>query len=78
MKFGIDNIYKYIIANGYFLLNINNFEKFNLVGDSIKIAKEVGFILVGEHKLKNIKRCKSTSGFNDNSEKILIFKKSKI
>lgn len=67
------NIYYYLIQEGYFCLNINNFQSYNLVEDSIEIAKKVGFKLLKEHKLVNIKRCKSTQGFNDNSEKILVF-----
>lgn len=69
------NIYYYLIQEGYFILNINNFKDYKLVEDSIEIAKEVGFVLVGEHRLNNIKRCKSTQGFNDNSERILVFMK---
>lgn len=75
------NIY-YLIKEGYFILNINNFKEFNLVEDSIEIAKEIGFELIGEHKLKNIKRCYGTTsidnkgGINDNSERILVFMKS--
>ena len=35
----INTIYHYLIQEGYFLLNINNFDKFDLVGDSIAIAE---------------------------------------
>ena len=76
------NIYYYLIKEGYFILNINNFKEFNLVEDSIEIAKEIGFELIGEHKLKNIKRCYGTTsidnkgGINDNSERILVFMKN--
>lgn len=69
------NIYKYLIDSGYFIININNFKEFKLVEDTIDIAKKVGFNIIGEHKLNNIKRCKSSGGFNDNSEKILVFMK---
>lgn len=71
------NIYKYLIPEGYFLLNINNFDKFKLVEDSVEIAQSLGFHLVGEHSLNNIKRCKSSGGFTDNSERILVFNKNK-
>ena len=75
------NIFYYLIQEGYFILNINNFKNFKLVEDSIKIAEKIGFTLVGEHKLKNIKRVygtigKEESNFNDNSERILIFMKN--
>lgn len=69
------NIKKYLIDNGYFILNINNFLNYNLVEDSIDIAENIGFKLVKEHKLNNIKRTNSKGGFNDNSEKILVFMK---
>ena len=77
LKPTFENIYKYLIDDGYFLLNINNFDKFKLAEDSIKIAQEVGFHLIGYHTLENIKRCKSSGGFNDNSEKIFVFNKNK-
>lgn len=77
LKPTFENIYKYLIPEGYFLLNINNFDKFKLVEDSIAIAEGIGFHLVGEHSLFNIKRCKSSGGFNDNSERILVFNKNK-
>lgn len=70
------NIFYYLIQEGYFILNINNFKDFKLVEDSIKIAQKVGFVLIGEHRLDNIKRCKSSGGFNDNSERILVFVKN--
>lgn len=77
MKPTFENIYKYLIDEGYFLLNINNFDKFPLAEDSVKIAESVGFHLVGWHTLDNIKRCKSSGGFNDNSERIFVFNKNK-
>lgn len=70
------NIFYYLIQEGYFILNINNFKDFKLVEDSVEIAQKVGFVLIGEHRLDNIKRCKSSGGFNDNSERILVFVKN--
>lgn len=69
------NIYQYLIKDGYFLLNINNFLNYHLVEDSIYCAEHLGFELVNVLNLKNIKRCKSNSGFNNNDEKILVFRK---
>ena len=69
------NIYKYLIDKGYFILNINNFDKYKLVEDSIEIATNIGFTLVREHTLENISRCKSSGGFNDNNERIMVFMK---
>lgn len=72
----IKNIYQYLIEEGYLLFNINNFDKYNLVEDVKKIAIKNGFKYVGNHTLNNIKRTKSTGGFNDNSEQIMIFVKN--
>ena len=73
----IQNIKRYLIDNGYFIININNFLNFDLVGDTTKIAEEEGFKLKEILKLDNIKRTNSKEGFNDNSEKILVFTKNK-
>lgn len=81
LKSTIKNIFKYLVKDGYFIININNFKEYNLFQDTIKIAEENGFLLIAEHKLKNIKRVYGTTskenkgGINDNSEKILVFKK---
>jgi hypothetical protein len=76
LKPTIINIYYYLVDDGYFLLNINDFDEYKLVEDSIKIAENNNFYLVGEEILEGNKRCKSTNGFNDNSEKILVFAKT--
>lgn len=69
------NIYKYLIDDGYFILNINNFEKYKLVEDSIEIAEKNGFLYIGDHTLNNIKRVNELGEFNDNSERIMVFVK---
>lgn len=81
----IENIYKYLIDDGWFLININNFNKYNnynLIKDTIDISKNVGFELYDIHTLKNIKRChghkewdKHEVGWYNNDEKIFVFKK---
>ena len=71
------NIYKYLIEDGYFILNINDFEKFTLVADSIRTAENNGFLLIGDHTLDNIKRVNELGEFNDNSERIMVFVKKK-
>lgn len=73
LKPTFENIYQYLIDDGYFLININDFDKYTLSQDTIKIAEKVGFKLLGTHRLKNIERCNSNGGFNDNSEKIFVF-----
>jgi len=71
----IENIYKYLVDDGYFLINVNNFDEFCLVSDTKKIAESVGFTYVCTETLENIKRCNSNATFNDNSEGIMVFKK---
>lgn len=71
------NIYRYLIDNGYFILNINNFDKYKLVEDSIELAEKNGFLFIGDHKLNNIKRVNELGEFNDNSERIMVFVKKK-
>jgi hypothetical protein len=73
----IKNIYRYLISDGVFAINVNNFASYNLVGDIKKIALDNGFEYVTTEVLDNIKRTNSNSGFNDNSEGIMIFKKKK-
>lgn len=75
MKPTISNIYKYLIENGYFCMNINNFDTFALVEDTKRIAEQVGFKLYDCIRLDNIKRVNSTGDFNENGERIMIFVK---
>lgn len=72
----IKNIYKYLVSGGYAIFNINNFEQFDLVGDTQKIFLENGFVHIETITLDNIKRTNSNGGHNDNSEGIMIFKKA--
>lgn len=82
----IENIYRYLIADGYFAININNFNKYNnynLVGDTIQIAKSIGFKIYDVHELTNITRCSGHKQWDageicwhDNNEKIVVFRKN--
>lgn len=75
------NIYKYLVENGHFLLNVKSYDKYSLLEDSLKLAKKNGFVLTDQLPLKNIQRVvdkkKNNNNTNiyDNSEKILVFKK---
>lgn len=83
----IQNIYRYLIDDGFFAINVNNFNKYNnydLVGDTVRIALSNGFEIKYIHKLKNITRCHGHKEWNigdcgwyDNDEKIFVFKKIK-
>jgi hypothetical protein len=70
----MQNIYRYLVSNGYYILNINNFDKYTLVEDCIEIALSVGFKYKEDAILDNIKRCTEV-GFNDNNERIMVFTK---
>ena len=39
MRPTIANIYKYLIEDGYFIINVKNFDKYELEEDEIRIAK---------------------------------------
>ena len=71
----IKNIYKYLIPDGIFAINVNNFATYDLVRDIKNIALNSGFKYITTETLNNIKRTNSNSGFNDNSEGIMIFSK---
>ena len=80
----IKNIHRYLVDDGYFIMNIKNMKEYKLEDDVNKIADEEGFRLYEIESLKNIKRChgdvKSKRGektvtFNDNDEHIYVFKK---
>ena len=75
LKPTIENCHSYLIDKGYLAININNFDKYNLVGDTEKIANSVGFELVEKIVLENISRVNSTGDFNDNDEQIMVFMK---
>ena len=83
----IKNIYKYLINDGYFAININNFNNYNdydLVGNTYDIALSSGFKLVDVLPMKNITRCSGHKEWNkgdicwhDNDEKIMVFQKER-
>ena len=70
----MQNIYRYLVSNGYYILNINNFDKYTLVEDCIELAQSIGFKYKEDAVLDNIKRCTEV-GFNDNNERIMVFTK---
>ena len=71
----IKNIYKYLIPDGIFAINVNNFLNFDLINDIKQIALQNGFKYITTETLKNIQRANSNGGLNDNSEGIMIFTK---
>lgn len=81
----IKNVYNYLIPQGIFAINVNNFKKYNnydLIQDTIDISKQIGFNLINTIPLKNITRChghkewnEGDCGWYDNSENVFIFSK---
>ena len=74
------NIYKYLIFEGYFIVNIKDFNNVPLEQTTIDTAKEVGFKLYKVEQLSQGKRLNSTSEDKgdlivDSSENIYIFVK---
>lgn len=73
----IKNIQKYVVNNGYVLININDYSAYPLFNDTKQIAIDLGLSYIETINLENIRRVKSTGGFNDNSEGIMVFKNVK-
>ena len=73
----IKNIYKYLIDDGIFLINIKNYNEYNLVEDTINIAKKVGFKYMETLPMELCKKSniKEKSGFSGINEQIYIFSK---
>lgn len=80
LKPTIENIYKYLIDDGFFIINIKNYQDYDMEHDSVKIAEEVGFELSCVEDLyldKNMVRMVGTSDSKtiSISEPMFVFKK---
>jgi hypothetical protein len=74
----VKNIYKYLIKEGLFAINVKNFgetKKYNLLDDCKKIILENGFVFIGLENLQNIQRKKNTGEMLNNDEAVMLFKK---
>jgi len=67
----ISNIYKYLIKEGYFVINIKNFKNYDLIQDVGNICKNVGFKLHDKMLLKNNLRTGISN--HHNNEDIFIY-----
>lgn len=84
----IKNVYRYLVDDGYFAINVNNFNKYNdydLVGDAYELSIANGFELVDIAPMQNITRCsghkewsKGDICWHDNDEKIMVFQKGRM
>lgn len=73
----IKNIFSYLVDDGKMIVNINNFKKFDLVGDTIKIAERNGFKLASTTEYENSSRITTTGKKTNNNEGMYIFNKIK-
>jgi hypothetical protein len=71
----IQNIHKYLVADGFFLINVKNFSEYELVQDTQRIAKANGFDRIDSILLKNTTRPSAKTDLNTN-EIVMVFKKT--
>lgn len=71
----IQNIHKYLVAEGFFLINVKNFSDYELVQDTQRIAKANGFERIDSILLKNTTRPSAKADLNTN-EIVMVFRKS--
>lgn len=76
LKPTIENCYKYLVDNGYLVINIKDFDEFELEKDTKQICEQCGFKYIENYALKNISRVNSKGDFNDTNENIMVFMKS--
>lgn len=69
----VKNTKQYITKNGYFLLNIKNFDKYKLLDDMKQICIEEGFNYLHSIELNNINRPILSQNEKNNNEEILVF-----
>lgn len=71
------NCYNYLKYNHIAAINIKGYKDFDMVADIKAIAQDIGFVSLGDHKLKQNGRVKAISkDIVKNEEKILRFTKS--
>jgi len=69
------NIKKYLISNGYFLLNIKSIKGYDLVTDMNKIIVDNGFQFIESFELKNINRVFLKQNDKNTNEQIYVYRK---
>ena len=70
----LENINKYLVNDGYFIINIKNIKGYNLEKDIVDLSNKY-FDYIETLTLKNIQRITPQKELMDNSEKIFVFKK---
>ena len=69
------NIHDYLIADGYFILNIKSFNKFDLESDCVRLAEDIGFALVDTETLTNMCTRLENGEKTKTNENMFVFKK---
>lgn len=73
------NIYRYLIKDGFLIVNIKDFQNYSLENDTIRIAEKAGFYLFDKETLSNNSRVASIGNGEhmmvDNDENIYVFAK---
>ena len=67
--------YNYAIKGANMLINIKDYDKFDLEYQTKKLASKAGWTFIGLETFENIQRTNSNGGVNENSENIFVFKK---
>tara|TARA_R110002096_G_scaffold289955_1_gene484223 strand:- start:381 stop:1427 length:1047 start_codon:yes stop_codon:yes gene_type:complete len=73
----VNNIDKYLINGGYFILNMKNIKKHNTLDDMCDIIKNKGFTFVENLELKNINRIALKNAGVNSNEVLAVFRKGK-
>jgi hypothetical protein len=71
----VKNINKYLIKEGYLLLNMKNIKKYSTLDDMCNIIKNNGFEFIENLELKNINRIFLKQNNKNTNEVIAVFKK---
>ena len=74
----IKNIYKYLVPDGLFLINIKNIGEYKMVDDILTISEKFNFRFIGTIPLKLCKKSniKEKNGFSSIDEQIYVFRKN--
>jgi len=73
----VKNINKYLICDGYMILNMKNIKGHNTLDDMCDIIKSEGFEFIENLELKNINRVILANNGKNTNETIAVFKKVK-
>ena len=73
----LKNIYRYLVEDGFLVINVKDYKNYPLESDTIKMAEDCGFKKVDIALLENIKRINCKANLNDNSENCYVFMKER-